>query len=143
MYISTFALNMEFLNNIIMAKTSQTDIYCDDNGSIPLPIFIFDDVYGPQETTYCGVCGDQTGTNSYISCDPLFNNPSTGNYGLKVGSPAVDSGSKSAPSLPPSDIIVNEGIIDGNGDDVATVDIGAFEFNPSKSIDNRFTDIYE
>ena len=131
MYISTFALNVEFFNSIILAKTSQTAVCCVDNGSIPLPIFIFDDFYGPQGTSYCGVCSDQTGKNGNISSDPLFKNPSTGNYGFKVGLPAIDSGSKSASFLAPSDIIGNKRISDGNGDGIATVDIGAFEFNPA------------
>jgi parallel beta-helix repeat protein len=70
----------------------------------------YNDVYG-QDENYAGV-GDQTGINGNISADPLFVNPSAGDYHLASGSPCIDAGDP-ADSVPP-----------GGGE---RVDMGALE----------------
>jgi hypothetical protein len=50
-----------------------------------------------------------------------------GDLHLGAGSPAVDSGTNSAISLP-TDLDSNPRIVDGDGDGTATVDMGAYEF---------------
>ena len=62
-----------------------------------------------------------------ISADPLFVDLGAGDYHLQAGSPSIDAGSNEAPGLPEADADGNPRIIDGDGDAVATVDIGAFE----------------
>jgi len=50
-----------------------------------------------------------------------------GDLHLGAGSPADDSGTNSAISLP-TDLDGNPRVIDGDGDGTATVDMGAYEF---------------
>jgi len=76
-------------------------------------------------SNYVGVA-DQTAINGNLSADPLFVAPTTGNYHIAAGSPAVDAGA-TADFLPETDIDGEKRVIDGNGDGVRTVDIGADE----------------
>ncbi|HWM26253.1 MAG TPA: choice-of-anchor Q domain-containing protein [Chthoniobacterales bacterium] len=92
-------------------------------------------------TNYSGIA-DQTGLNGNISSDPLFlpvfsTSPSFGsssyNFQLQPGSPAIDAGSLSVPGLPPIDFLGRPRVVDGNGDDSALPDLGAYEFIPPTS----------
>jgi hypothetical protein len=61
-----------------------------------------------------------------ISVDPLFYSPANSDYHLRSGSPLIDAGTNLW--MPSSDF---EGLLrpsDGNGDGVAIVDMGAYEF---------------
>lgn len=57
--------------------------------------------------------------------DPHFEDPVNGNYRIVLGSPAIDAGNNDG--APSSDREGNIRPVDGNGDGVATVDIGASE----------------
>ena len=64
----------------------------------------------------------------------MFANQAQKNFHLTTGSPAIDSGNESStPVLPTEDFDSFLRPIDGNGDGVAKIDIGAFEFNPAAS----------
>ncbi|GEM_PF-2446008 len=75
---------------------------------------------------------------SNMSVDPLFVDPDNGDLHLKPPSPCIDAGNNTAPGLPllKKDMDGESRIMDGNGDGVPTVDIGADEFNPAPKIDN-------
>jgi len=63
-----------------------------------------------------------------ISADPMFVNPSTGDYHLKAGSPCIDTGGNPWKlPLPETDFDGNPRVGDGNSDGTAIVDMGAFE----------------
>jgi PKD repeat protein len=66
-----------------------------------------------------------------IHVDPRFVNPPGGNYHLLAGSLCVDAGTSLF--VPAIDYDGVPRPIDGNGDGVATVDVGAFEFVPASS----------
>lgn len=70
---------------------------------------------------------DLTGVDGNISNDPLFNE---NEYSLTSGSPCLDAGTPNTSGLNigDTDLFGNSRIIDGNGDGIAVIDIGAFEF---------------
>ena len=78
-------------------------------------------------TNYVGI-SDRTGIQGNISADPLFLNDVQGDYHLRTGSPAIDSGISTAAGLPEKDFDGNSRTLDGDGDGTAVVDIGAYEF---------------
>jgi|Deesub1362A_J573_1020465.scaffolds.fasta_scaffold01867_4 hypothetical protein len=65
-----------------------------------------------------------------ITGDPLLNDPAGGDFHLQRGSPCIDAGSNSAPSIPAEDFEGDSRIIDGDGDSDPVVDIGADEYLP-------------
>jgi len=70
------------------------------------------------------VNGDTTNVvipDNNINDDPAFNDPATDDYSLADGSPAIDTGSNDAPSIPDYDIEGEARIQDD------TVDMGAYE----------------
>jgi hypothetical protein len=76
-------------------------------------------------TNYAGTA-DLTGTYGNISDDPLFDNTGGALFRLQSGSPAIDAGNNLL--APPMDFDSAPRPIDGNGDGVEIVDIGAYEF---------------
>lgn len=64
-----------------------------------------------------------------IYADPLFVDPESGDYHLQDISPCIDAGNNLVPDLPERDLDGRERVVDGNGDGLAIVDIGAYEHN--------------
>lgn len=71
---------------------------------------------------------DQTGQNGNISADPQFVDAAHGDYHLNESSPAIDSGDSLAPRLSATDFEGDGRVLNGNGDSLSVVDIGADEF---------------
>ena len=114
----TYRNNILFQNGIGLEVEFGTE---SDN-----PVWENNLVFG-NTTDYQGIA-NQTGVNLNISADPLFVDASTGDYHLQAGSPAIDAGSASgAPSI---DYDGTTRPLDGNGDSIPAVDIGAFEYSP-------------
>jgi parallel beta-helix repeat protein len=130
LYFSGFANQTQFLNDIFVGSAGQIAVDCDTTYSTQSPIFRFNDVFNPSGTTFAGSCSSSSGNNGNISADPLFVNSAASDFHLQATSPAIDAGSNTAPSLPTQDIAGNPRILDGNGDCVAIVDMGAYEFAP-------------
>jgi predicted outer membrane repeat protein len=78
-----------------------------------------------------------TPDGSNISADPMFTFENDGH--LLPGSPCIDAGTNTFPPANPpielsaTDLDGNPRIIDGDSDGIATVDMGAFEFNSAVS----------
>jgi hypothetical protein len=99
------------------------DIIYNDSGASPV-------------VTYCDIKWSTTvypGTGN-INADPMFVDPANGDFHLGQGSPCIDAGDNSAPSLPATDIDGDNRKIDdptvadtGNGTP-PIVDIGADEY---------------
>ena len=119
-----FDAQAELVNNIVMAAAGQTAILC-GNFDSSVPIFQTNDVVSPSGVPYGGICASRTGLNGDISADPLFANPNNGDYHLQTGSPAIDSGSSG--QAPQTDFDAVPRPLDGNGDGVPDVDMGAYE----------------
>jgi hypothetical protein len=120
-FIEGFDAQTALFNNIIIASAGQVAAYC-GNFTSSTPSFKFNDVFSEGGQAYGGICTDQTGNDGNISADPLFIDPSTGDYHLQASSPCIDAGDNTAPELPEKDLDGNDRIING------TVDIGVYEF---------------
>ncbi|HWA73307.1 MAG TPA: choice-of-anchor Q domain-containing protein [Polyangiaceae bacterium] len=71
---------------------------------------------------------DPTGQNGNLSAAPQLANADGGDYRLTAASPAIDAGTHAFGALPQYDQQGGARVVDGNGDHVATVDIGAYEY---------------
>ena len=63
-----------------------------------------------------------------IQEDPQFVDSENGDFHLQSTSPCIDTGTNDAPHLPETDKDGKPRIIDGNGDEIVIVDMGAYEF---------------
>jgi hypothetical protein len=119
---------VELTNNIIVAKPGQTGLYCGPADGHIDPIIRFNNIFSSGGMAYGGSCADMTGTNGNISADPLFTNPTQGDYHLQQGSLSIDSGDSLTPYLPGKDLDGHPRILDGDGNGTAIVDMGVYEF---------------
>jgi hypothetical protein len=127
----------QVVNSIVVAAPGQVAIVC---GSFDTskPFFQFNNVVSASASPYGGICGDQTGSNGNISADPQFRDETTGDYHLKVGSPAIDKG-----TFHPDSLVDPDGYqrpADGDGDGTAVFDIGAYEA-PAVDLDPPVTTV--
>ena len=127
---------VELTNNIIVAKPGQAGLHCGNFDGHIDPIIRFNNIFSAGGMAYGGSCSDKTGTDGNISLDPLFTNPTQGDYHLQQGSPSIDAGDNQAPNLLDTDLDGNTRILDGDGDGTATIDMGVDEFlaPPSEGI---------
>ena len=117
-----FSSPHDYRNNIIVGN--EVGLLTDEDATV-LPNWHSNLVFG-NGTDYAGVA-DQTGVNGNISADPLFVNAAS-DYRLHRDSPAIDSGA--ATGAPPVDLLGVSRPADGDGDDFAQYDIGAYEYVP-------------
>jgi parallel beta-helix repeat protein len=126
---ASFSRNTQFINNIVIATQGQPAFACDTLFGVEMPtVFKNNNLYSPGGMAYANGCPDQTGINGNLSADPLFINPSTGDYHLQPGSPSIDAGDNNAPQLPATDLDDNPRIFDGDHNGSAIVDMGVYEF---------------
>ncbi|MFW9996588.1 MAG: choice-of-anchor Q domain-containing protein [Candidatus Odinarchaeota archaeon] len=78
---------------------------------------------------YCDVMGGYTGSGN-LSLDPRFRNPGEGDLHLQSNSPCIETGTVPSTGLPEEDLEGNFREIDGDGDQTAVVDMGAYEYQP-------------
>lgn len=92
---------------------------------------------GSSSYTYCDVQGGYSGTGN-INQDPKFVDPGANDFHLMADSPCIDVGNDTPTHffgynvLPATDYDGNPRIMDGNKDEIAKVDMGAYEYNSSK-----------
>ena len=135
-----FDVQTELTNNIIVAKPGQTGLHCGDLNDQNPPIIRFNNIFSSGGMAYGGICANRTGTDGNISADPLFTNPTQGDYHLQQGSPSIDSGDNLTPDLPDTDVDGDPRILDGDGNGTAIVDMGVDEFLALTSFDINLQD---
>ncbi len=117
-------------NNIVVFNSSGMYNGAMTGDSPGTPDLGNNDVYGNTAYNYAGIT-DPTGVSGNISADPLFANPTGGNYRLSAGSPCIDTGTNTVVMSPPfltnsSGVIID---LDGNPRIAdGTVDMGAYEY---------------
>ena len=135
-----FDVRTELKNNIIVAKPGQSGLYCGGFNDQNPPIIRFNNIFSSGGMAYGGICADKTGTEGNISANPLFTNPTQGDYHLQQGSTSIDSGDNLAPDLPDTDVDGDPRILDGDGNGTAIVDMGIDEFLALTSFNIRLQD---
>lgn len=86
--------------------------------------------------------GQLTGSDGNFAADPLFSSSSTLDFSLTAESPAIDRGSTKLPLatglIPPpvlrEDLLFHQRPVDGDGDGIAQIDLGAIEFGSSTAL---------
>jgi uncharacterized repeat protein (TIGR01451 family) len=90
-----------------------------------------DMITSPNESIikYCDIKGGYPGLNN-IDSDPLFVDAANRNFHLQSGSPCIDAGDNEASDIPDKDFEDDPRIVDGDGNGLATVDMGVDELLP-------------
>jgi hypothetical protein len=123
LYINQASAGIQIYNNLLIGDGTQDALYC-VSGTATL---ITNDTFSGKDESINGTCESLEGTSGNISADPMFENIGAGNYHLLDGSPAIDSGTNSAPDLPDTDFFGNPRIVAGYIGDGAIVDMGIEE----------------
>jgi hypothetical protein len=125
-----YVSQLGFFNNLIIANSSYSAIACLEAyqylSGAP-PVVVNSDVRNTGGAAYGGWCTSPAGNTGNISADPKFKNPSSGDFHLQAGSPAIDTGFNAAPGLLGTDFDSNPRIQNATGASEPIVDMGAYE----------------
>jgi len=133
-----------FINNIISGSTSYPAVNCSwfsAPNEANQPTFQNNILYNAGGPFFGSYCLDVSGKYNNIAADPQFVSPSTGDYHLKITSPAIDSGQNSVlqtflnmTGAPLSkDFDGNARVQDATGKG-CIIDMGAYEVHGTASI---------
>ena len=125
-----------FLNCILWDNLPQ-EIYFGDYDLMNTVTISYTDIQGGE----AGIVTNNNGTVNWlegnIDENPLFVGTGEHPYSLSEDSPCIDAGipDTTGLNLPPWDIIGNYRIWDGDGDEVAIIDMGAYEYGAPPYVD--------
>ena len=113
-----------FINNLVLSSSSVPIFECYPSHYTPV-IFDHNDIYNSNGPIFDGNCLANATGNGNISAPAQF--VSATDLHLNPGSPAIDAGNNSSPSLTTTDINGAPRIQDGTGNGLNAVDMGAYE----------------
>ena len=92
-----------------------------------------DNTGGTVTVTYSDIQGGYSGTGN-LDSDPKFVDAANGNLRLRTTSPCIDKGTDSGVSLAAKDLDDNTRVVHGPCDDLAVVDMGAYEYQTAATV---------
>jgi Right handed beta helix region len=124
LYSGGFDVASRFINNLVVGVPGVSAVRCETFGDPFPPIVRSNNVVVSGATPYAGSCADAPGTLGNIGLAPTF--VAAGDYRLASGSAGIDAGNNAFTSQA-NDLAGNPRIFDGDGQNGAAVDIGAYE----------------
>ncbi len=95
----------------------------------------YSNVMGGQPNVYIAPGSVMSWGSGMIDSDPLFQDPNNDDYHLTVNSPCIDVGNNlDVPAGITTDFEGDDRIIDGDGDTIAVVDMGADEYKEPTAV---------
>lgn len=122
-----FNTNVLIVNNIIFAPVDGAALLCNPSYQDGPPIVQNNDAFNTLGVSYGDSCAGMGGTQGNISGNPEFVGLGMIPYELQPTSPAINTGTNSAPDLPKKDLAGHPRIVGG------TIDIGAYEYQGKES----------
>jgi hypothetical protein len=101
-HLGGFDGQVQLSNNIVVGSAAQPAVLCDTTYSSTSPVFDHNDLFNSGGPAAAGSCVNFLANGANISADSRF--AAEGDYHLTAGSPAIDAGNSSAPSLPATDL---------------------------------------
>jgi hypothetical protein len=121
-----YSLNSTFKNNIVYA-TSGSAVSCSATNGVTGSNNL---VYSAGTATN-GSCAAFDVSNGNLAADPLLKDPLNGDFHLQPGSPAIDAGDITSPSLPAQDYAGAARLGDDSGQCNFVIDLGVYESHPA------------
>jgi predicted outer membrane repeat protein len=118
------------LCNTILWDDTPEEVYFNAEGDPDAVTLSWSDIKGGQDQIMTNDNGTVNWLEGNIDADPLFVWGGEDPYALSDNSPCIDAGipDTAGLSLPPWDILGNQRIWDGNGDGLAVIDMGPYEY---------------
>jgi parallel beta-helix repeat protein len=126
----------EVVNNIIVGVEGQPAVECYGTTWLDTDRFRNNNVFNPNGPAYGATCENPTGRRGNMSVDPEFQCVDLNDYRPGPASGVIDAGDDSIPGLPTTELWGSPRSQDGDGDGTATIDLGAYEFDPAAPVDH-------
>jgi hypothetical protein len=122
------------VNNSISNGEGYISLFCDIVYPPVLQLHS-NNVYSSTDPAYGGSCSDIfTGIDGNISEPPMYIDAPNGDFRPNADSPLIDAGNNTASDVPAEDLSGLPRIVDGDGDGLAIVDMGAYEVQEAITI---------